>query len=207
MTWSDGLALSVGGAAYTMRSRSAGEIGFDTTKHIDDPLITVPVLGPQEIARRASPQPRDGSQPSANVSDAEKSKSEFSLFARMKLSVPDSSVDFVMCQVPRSQYLAHYAKDENGRYIGSGEPAEDCILSEEDMVKYRGENALLKPNYEKEVGVFEGEIRQPEMQQHEDDGVGSRILEMGQPTAAKTSKMGGLFKSFRGSSAEDGIIR
>jgi hypothetical protein len=30
--------------------------------------------------------------------------------------------------MPRGEYLKYYAKDEEGNYIGSEEPAEDCSL-------------------------------------------------------------------------------
>lgn len=44
-----------------------------------------------------------------------------------------------MRQITRGEYLKHYAKDDNGRYIGSEEPAADCILKGEDVAKYRKE--------------------------------------------------------------------
>ncbi|KIV78611.1 hypothetical protein PV11_06245 [Exophiala sideris] len=215
MSRTDALALSAGFgpyAAYNIRSRSVGEIpGFDTTKHIDDPLITVPVLGPQELARRSQPHlrspSRDASQPPSYARDVEKPKSMFTLFSRMKSSIPDSTVDLVMRQVPRSEYQAHYAKDENGRYIGTDKPADDCILSAEDSVKYRTDDAMLKSKSSKEVGVAAFEVRQPEVQQTVDAGIGSRVPDTEHQTGMRRRKTGGLFRSSRGDSADDGVIR
>ncbi|KAK4949922.1 hypothetical protein LTR10_011764 [Elasticomyces elasticus] len=209
MSRSDAVALSAGFGAYTMRSRSVGEIpGFDTTKHTDDPLMTVPVLGPQELARRSRPQHNVDSQPSSDSRDAEKSKPKFTLFGRMMSSVPDTTVDLVMRQVRRSEYLAHYAKDENGRYVGTDKPAEDCILSAEDSVKYRTENAMTKSASGKEVSVAEREVGQPEVQLTVDDGHDSRVLGTEHHTAMRSSQTGGLFRrSWRGSNTDDGVIR
>lgn len=49
-----------------------------------------------------------------------------------------------MRRIPRREYLAHYAKDESGRYVGTAEPADDCILRGEDLAKHRGSKHLSK---------------------------------------------------------------
>lgn len=71
------------------------------------------------------------------------SRSRFSLSSfRRKSSSTGSSKgkqqDFIIREMTRGDYLKFYAKDDNGKYIGSEEPASDCILNrEEDRVKYR----------------------------------------------------------------------
>lgn len=45
--------------------------------------------------------------------------------------------NFVLKKVQRRECLKHYAKDEQGSYIGTEEPAEDCILRGRDLERYR----------------------------------------------------------------------
>lgn len=50
----------------------------------------------------------------------------------------------------RGEYLKHYAKDEEGNYVGSEEPAADCVLKEGDRRAGHGEGV--------KVGHFSNEI-------------------------------------------------
>jgi hypothetical protein len=45
--------------------------------------------------------------------------------------------NFVMKEMTRGEYLKNYAKDDQGKYTGTEDPAEDCILRGEDIEKYR----------------------------------------------------------------------
>lgn len=47
------------------------------------------------------------------------------------------NANFTMKEMSRGEYLKRYAKDDNGKYIGTEEPADDCILRGEDVAKYR----------------------------------------------------------------------
>jgi hypothetical protein len=49
--------------------------------------------------------------------------------------------------VPYEEWRKHYAKDKEGRYRGTHEPAPDCLLLPADVVKWRGNNEVL-PAYE-----------------------------------------------------------
>lgn len=50
----------------------------------------------------------------------------------------DNKDDFEMKEMKRGEYLKHYAKDDDGKYIGTEEPADDCILRHaEDIKLYR----------------------------------------------------------------------
>lgn len=52
-----------------------------------------------------------------------------------------------MRDMTRREYLKHYAKDENRNYIGTEEPAEDCIL---DQVK-KESGSSLKQAFDRKV--------------------------------------------------------
>ena len=83
-------------------------------KYTDDSLIPVPVLKPDQMGKALPERKR-------------------SFFSRRK-SRDDS---FTIKHLPRGEYLKHYAKDDNGMYIGTEEPAADCILRGGDLTKYR----------------------------------------------------------------------
>lgn len=95
-------------------------------KYTDESLISVPCLRPR-------PQDSVSTSGEANV---QKKK-----WWRRKSSTANSSVNdldnFVLKKVQRGEYLKHYAKDEQGNYIGTEPPAKDCILRGKDLEKYR----------------------------------------------------------------------
>jgi hypothetical protein len=82
-------------------------------KFTDDSILSIPVL-PQGAGQVA----------------ADKKKR---FWSRRK----SENTNFVMKEMSRGDYLKHYAKDEQGKYIGTDEPAEDCILRGEDLEKYK----------------------------------------------------------------------
>jgi len=43
----------------------------------------------------------------------------------------------------RGEYLKHYAKDEEGNYVGTEEPAEDCVLKEGDRRQRHGDGVMV----------------------------------------------------------------
>ena len=76
----------------------------------------MPVLRPEDIGK----------------ADGHKVKKSF--FSSRRKS---ENSNFVIKQVQRGEYLKFYAKDERGRYVGTEEPAVDCILKGEDARRYR----------------------------------------------------------------------
>lgn len=169
-------------------------------KFTDDSLISVAVLRPEDVERAAS----------ASIVDAEKEqeenegeggkkrkKSGFSSLFRRKSS--SSSPNFTIREMTRREYLAHYAKDNSGRYIGSEEPAADCILRGKDLEKYRSHRG-------------EGQLPQQPQQQDEwrnEDGVdeekrkrGSGVREQGFPGEEGARKR----ESERGSGFRNEIV-
>ena len=95
-------------------------------KFTDESLISVPCL------RTSAQEDRCAS----GGADKEKKKRWW----RRRSSTSSRSVNnpdnFVMRRLKRGEYLKHYAKDEHGNYIGTEEPAEDCILKWDDLETY-----------------------------------------------------------------------
>ena len=85
-------------------------------KYTDESLIDVPVMRPEDIGK---------------VEDPQKKKT---FFSRRR----SENTNFIIRQIPRGEYLKYYAKDDNGAYCGTEEPAKDCILRGNDVQKYRG---------------------------------------------------------------------
>ena len=83
-------------------------------KYTDESLIPVPV--------RKEPLIMDGK------------PRKRGLFSRLK-GKNEGNEGFTIKQIQRGEYLKHYAKDDNGWYSGTEQPAEDCILKDEDPVK------------------------------------------------------------------------
>jgi hypothetical protein len=127
-------------------------------KYTDDSLISVPCLkvGTQE-STSASEEPNDT-----------KKK-----WWRRKSSSSSNSLNdpanFVMKKVRRGEYLKHYAKDDQGNYSGTGEPAEDCILRGKDLERYRSNRAIAFRN---EIAENQTDFSAPiGVEKGEDDGV------------------------------------
>jgi hypothetical protein len=98
----------------------------------DDTLISVPVL---QTTIQSPPAELDNK-------DREKGLSGF--FRRKALNFDSLSsipVNVTLRQVPQKEYQKHYLKDHRGRYMGTEEPADDCILNEEDTARWRGEGS------------------------------------------------------------------
>lgn len=105
--------------AYTsvMASDSMGGVaGINhlPVKFTDDSIISIPVLPP------------------GGTGQVEAAKKKH-FWSRRR----SENANFTMKEMPRGEYLKHYAKDDNGKYIGTEDPADDCILRGEDVAKYR----------------------------------------------------------------------
>lgn len=205
------VAASVSGvdsAAYGTQGGRMFRPGITPAEYTDDTLITVPVL------ETTTSQPQ---QPVADsisfdrltiAKEANKNRSkERRLFSSLRSSkfnaLSDKRVNVTIRQVPRIEYQKHYMKDEHGRYIGTEDPAEDCILSEEDSARWRpqaGNEALLV-----DLGQDEGSWKRTA----EGAGVDGRLSTDGQNsfgTSSKKSKFG-LFRGPRGGDQEKGVLR
>lgn len=105
-------------AAYdsVMASDSFSVAGVNhlPVKFTDDSIISIPVL------------------PHGGATQIQSGKKK-TFWSRRK----SENTNFVMKQMSRREYLEHYAKDDQGKYIGSEEPAEDCILRGEDVDNFK----------------------------------------------------------------------
>lgn len=106
----------------------------------DDSVFAIPVLRPEDVKSAAA-----GSNATETPTSDTKGR-KLSFFHRKSLGggswggSHDKKQKFAMRDVTRREYLAHYAKDDQGQYIGTEDPAEDCILRGEDLVRYRHRN-------------------------------------------------------------------
>lgn len=123
-------------ALASSESFGAGAPNLLPTRFTDDSIISVPVLPPPGTSKKLSKSDDDD-----DGNPIKMPKSRFSFFRRKSSSLSkkkDDDDDFVMKEMTRLDYLKHYAKDDNGKYIGTEKPAADCILkNEEDRIKYR----------------------------------------------------------------------
>lgn len=104
----------------------------------DESIISVPVLPPPcaENNRLNASDSDEDDNPVKGLKP--KSRFSFSAFRRTSSWKKEKKPDFVMKDMTRAEYLKHYAKDDNGKYIGTEEAANDCILTaKEDIMKYR----------------------------------------------------------------------
>ncbi|RMD43313.1 hypothetical protein DV735_g1857, partial [Chaetothyriales sp. CBS 134920] len=150
LTASDMQCFTATGRPYQSRDkrdkRDATMLGLSTTEAIghgtpallprrytNDSLITVPVMRPEDVG----------------TADGHKSEKKRSLFSSRRRA---ENSKFVMKQIPRGEYLKHYAKDDAGQYVGTEEPAADCILRGEDVAKYRGRLGALSQRHDVDIG-------------------------------------------------------
>lgn len=98
-------------------SMGAGAPNLLPVKFTDDSIIPIPVL------------PDGATQTPTEITGEPQRKKWFGLFRKK-----DTKKDFVIKHMTRREYLKYYAKDDEGRYIGTEEPAKDCILTHESDV-------------------------------------------------------------------------
>lgn len=109
-------------------------------RYTDNSIISVPVLSHAEPTQ-SNGYTDDNASEDLNPIKEQNSKSGRSRFSlssfRRKSTSKGKQQDFIIKEMTRGNYLKHYAKDDSGRYIGSEDPAVDCILNnEEDRVKW-----------------------------------------------------------------------
>ncbi|KIW31698.1 uncharacterized protein PV07_03300 [Cladophialophora immunda] len=139
----DAVAASVSGvnpSAYGSQGGPMYRPVVKPTEYTDDTLITVPVLDLEAL------QGGHGSNDEGALGELSKKEGKLqnrSTFFRHKPSSSQSAsnrkVNVSIRQGTRRQYLKHYAKDGQGRYIGTEDPAEDCVLDGEDSSRWRGQ--------------------------------------------------------------------
>lgn len=103
-------------------------------RYTDDSMLTIPVQPPP-------PYPESmlggGSDDDGPIKEG-KSKKRFSLSSMRRSSKSKKQPEFVMKEMTRGEYLKHYAKNEQGQYIGTEEPAADILFSDpSDYLKFR----------------------------------------------------------------------
>lgn len=120
-------------------------------KFTDESLIPVPCL--------RSPRKTDegGLGPASEQVDVGKKKRWWRSGSKSGKSRDE---DFVIRQIPRSEYLKHYARDEQGRFAGTEEPAADCMLNAEDLRTFEqssGSRGSLGGEWRNEIPTGERE--------------------------------------------------
>jgi hypothetical protein len=114
-------------AAFAYGMVASGEVGgsagvapnFLPVKFTDESLIPVAVIPPDQVGKNVGPE--------------ESKKKRFWQSRRAS-----RNSDFIIKQIPRGEYLKYYAKDDDGVYIGTEDPAKDCMLKGADVARYRG---------------------------------------------------------------------
>jgi hypothetical protein len=207
----DAVAAAVSGvnpAAYgTQGGRMYGPVGRPS-EQTDDTLVTVPVLDLKTLQRN---EERSGARKEA-IRPKEKGKGLSSFFRRSSSnfhSPSERKVNIDMRQITRREYLQHYAKDDHGSYVGTDDPAADCILNEEDLARWRGPTAIQAPlsipftgvGFEtvKDAGDLTSKAPRP-------GAAGSSTGDTDATTGGKKTKFG-LFKNFKGGISSSGTIR
>lgn len=116
----------------------AGTPNLLPPKFTDNSIISVPVLPPESTSKTLNLDADDEDNPIKEVKPKSRLGSIFRKASLGEGKPKKESQGFVMKKMKRSEYLKHYAKDEAGRYIGTEDPADDCILNnEEDKARYR----------------------------------------------------------------------
>lgn len=132
-------------------SMGAGAPNLLPVRFHDDSIISIPVLRPEDVNNSASHDANN-----APPSDGKSKKLSF--FHRKSIGGGSGGKrdkqKFAMRNVTRREYLAHYAKDNDGNFVGTEEPAEDCILRGEDLVRYRRQ----KSEFGAGVADFKNEV-------------------------------------------------
>lgn len=125
-------------------SLGQGPANFGPVRFTDDSIITIAVMPPDDGKGKTL----EGDSDEDDGPVKEEPKKKFGFFRR-KSSTYSKKKDqpFVMKQVTRGDYLKYYAKDDNGNYTGTMDPAPDCILNnEKDRFKKRKAFAFREAN-------------------------------------------------------------
>lgn len=138
-------------------SLGAGAPNLLPARFTDESIISIPVLPPPDVPDGKAFS-SDSDEDDNPIKGREKPKSRFSLssFRRRLSSKKEKQPDYVMKEMTRAEYLKHYAKDDNGRYIGTEEPGDDCILNvTEDIMKYKPRSNSGKVDPKKKMNYKE----------------------------------------------------
>ncbi|KAL2421829.1 hypothetical protein ABEF95_008263 [Exophiala dermatitidis] len=207
-------------AMASVESYGAGPANLLPMKFTDDSLISVPVLRPEDVGRHHQvgvASGEGGSPPGGGAETKTMTTGRRSFFRRKSHNSSSSSDNFIMRRIPRREYLAHYAKDEAGRYIGSEEPAKDCILHEDDLVKFRrnhrdGEGAAVgdwkneisssSSNPNEPQAVWEEQEQREQEQKQSDDP----LFAAGTDSKKRKSRFGKSFFKTPNKREEDAVI-
>jgi len=124
-------------------SFGAGAPNLLPVRFTDESIISVAVLPPPDTAD-GKPEASDSDEDDNPVKGLKpKSRFSFSSFRRRSSSKKEKKPEFVMKDMTRAEYLKHYAKDDNGKYVGTEKPASDCIINgKEDPMKRRKQFAF-----------------------------------------------------------------
>lgn len=125
-------------------SLGAGPANFAPVRFTDDSIITIAVLPPDGAKEKSL---EDDSDEDYNPIK-EEPKKKFGFFRRKSSAyAKKKDQSFVMKKVTRGDYLKYYAKDDDGNYTGTMDPAPDCILNnEKDRYKNRKALAFREAN-------------------------------------------------------------
>ena len=111
-------------------AHGAGAPNLLPFRFTDQSIISVPVMpSPEASAYKSTASDSEEDDDLVKGRPKPRSKFSFSSFRRKSSSKKEKTPDFVMKDMTRAEYLKHYAKDEEGKYIGTEEPASDCILN------------------------------------------------------------------------------
>ncbi|KIW67766.1 hypothetical protein PV04_06996 [Phialophora macrospora] len=211
----DAIAAAVSGvnpAAYGTQGGRMYRPAGKPSEQTDDTLVTVPVLDLKSLQwseGRLGASSFDTLTPETEATrQREKGKGLLSFFRRRSSTFDSPSerrVNIDMRQISRREYLKHYAKDEHGGYIGTDDPAEDCILNEEDLARWRGTAVIQAPLSIPFTGVgFETvkDLWSLTSKSTRSGAAGSATADKDATTGRRKTKFD-LFKSFRG----EGTIR
>ena len=120
-------------AAAGSEALGAGPANFAPVRFTDDSMITIAVLPSDDAKVKTLEDSSDDDNPIK-----EEPKKKFGFFRRKSAYSKKKDQPFVMKQVTRRDYLKYYAKDDDGNYTGTEDPAPDCILNnEKDRFKKR----------------------------------------------------------------------
>lgn len=130
-------------------SNGAGAPNLLPVRFTDDSIISVPVMPSEEEtnAHDTNSNPVKDMDEDSSLGPIKEEKRRFSFFHRKSSRSSGSRSQkippFVMKDMRRSEYLMYYAKDDDGNYVGTKDPAPDCILkNEKDRYKYRKQYAF-----------------------------------------------------------------
>jgi len=215
----DAVAASVGGvtpAAYNIAYGPSGGRNYrpviQAAEYTDDTLIAVPVLETIAPPSQQDSGDADSREPlSAEHRPKVKDKGLSGFFRRRSLNpnaLPNTKVNVTLRQVPWKEYQKHYLKDDHGRYMGTADPADDCILNEEDTARWRGGAARetsLSDIGDTGFGNVQNDVDFNANAAHFSD-TASLPPRPSTNSTGKKSKFG-LFKSNRGKNGFNGIVR